>query len=83
MVRRGSEEPRLSRALIGRRAVIRFAALEFSQFSSDRLSLHLFMAQVRGQGTEQGRRHAEDEENDDVWCAALGVAAVVTGNSPG
>lgn len=53
------------------------APLEFSQFSSDRVSLHLFMAQVRGQGMEQGRRHAEDEENDDGWCAALVAAAVV------
>lgn len=73
---RHAEEPRLSRALIGRRAVIVLVALEFSQFSSDRVSLHLFMAQVRGQGMEQGRRHAEDEENDGGWCAVL-VAAVV------
>lgn len=35
------------------------------------------MAQIRGQGTEQSRRHAEDEENDDGWCAVLVVAAVV------
>lgn len=35
------------------------------------------MAQVRGQGMEQGRKHAEDEENDDGRCAALVVAAVI------
>lgn len=53
------------------------AALEFSQLSSDRVSLQLFMARVRDQGTEQCRRHAEDEENDDERCAALVGAAVV------
>lgn len=76
MVRRGSEELRSSRALIGRRAVITLVALEFSQVSSDRLSLRLFIAQVRGQRAEQGSGHAEDEENEDVRCAALVVAAV-------
>lgn len=34
------------------------------------------MAQVRGQHTEQGGRHAEDKENEDVRCAALVVAAL-------
>lgn len=76
MVRRGSEELRLSRALIGRCAVITLVALEFSQVSSDRLSPRLFMAQVRGQRTEQGGRHAEDKENEDVRCVALVVAAL-------
>lgn len=48
----------------------------FSQFSCYGVSLHLFMAEVRGQGAEQRSRHAEDEENDDGWTAALAVAPV-------
>lgn len=36
------------------------------------------MAQVRGQGTEQGRMgDSGDEENDDGRCAVMVVAAVV------
>lgn len=50
---------------------------QFSQFSSYRVSLRMFMAQVRGQGTEQGRRHVEDLENDDGWSVVLVGAAVV------
>lgn len=32
------------------------------------------MAQVRGQGTERSRRHAEDEENDDGWSDVVLIA---------
>jgi len=37
----------------------------------------LFMAQVRGQGTESAGRHAEDEENDDGWSDTVSIAPVL------
>lgn len=58
-----AEEPDLFKALIGHKTinVALSVGVPFSQFSSYGVSLHLFMAQVIGQGTG---RHAEDEEND-------------------
>lgn len=55
----------------------RSLGVAFSQFSSYGVSLCLFMAQVRGRATEPLRRHAEDEENDDGWSAALVFVAEV------
>lgn len=55
----------------------RSLGVAFSQFSSYGVSLRLFMAQVRGRATEPTRRHAEDEESDDGWSAAMVVVAEV------